>query len=59
MVKNPPANTGDMRDMGSTPGSGDPLEEDTTTPTSIRAWRIPRTEEPKGLQARLQRVGRG
>ena len=59
VVKNPPANTGDMRDMGSTPGSGDPLEEDTTTPTSILAWRIPRTEEPKGLQARLQRVGRG
>ena len=27
MVKNPPANTGDVRDAGSIPGSEDPLEK--------------------------------
>ena len=27
MVKNPPANTGDLRDASSIPGSEDPLEE--------------------------------
>ena len=27
MVKNSPANAGDIRDMGSIPGSGDPLEK--------------------------------
>ena len=38
----------------------DPLEEEMAThSTSILAWRIPRTEEPGGLQSRgLQRVGR-
>ena len=28
----------------------DPLEEGMTTHSSIRVWRIPRTEEPGGLQ---------
>ena len=28
-----------------------PLEEDMATLTSIRAWRIPWTEEPGGLQS--------
>ena len=46
MVKNPPANA---RDTGSIPGQEDPLEEGITTHTSIRAWRIPWTEEPGGL----------
>ena len=31
-------------------GQGDPLEEDMATRSSILAWRIPRTEEPGGLQ---------
>ena len=36
----------------------DPLEEGTATHSSILAWRIPRTEEPGGLQSiGLQRVG--
>ena len=30
----------------------DPLEEEMTPPSSILAWRIPRTEEPGGLQSR-------
>ena len=31
MVKNPPANASDIRDVGSIPGSEDPLEEGMTT----------------------------
>ena len=51
MVKNPPANAGDLRDTGSVPGSGRSLEEGVATHSSILAWRIPRTEEPGGLQS--------
>ena len=36
----------------------DRLEEGMATHSSILAWRIPRTEEPGGLQSmELQRVG--
>ena len=36
----------------------EPLEEGMATHSSILAWRIPRTEEPGGLQSiGLQRVG--
>ena len=36
----------------------DPLEKGRATHSSILAWRIPRTEEPGGLQSMgLQRVG--
>ena len=31
MVKNPPANAGDVRDMGLIPGSGRSLEEEVAT----------------------------
>ena len=31
-------------------GQEDPLENEMATPSSILAWRIPRTEEPGGLQ---------
>ena len=35
-----------------------PLEEEVATHSSILAWRIPRTEEPGGLQSMgLQRIG--
>ena len=38
-------------------GRGDPLENETATHSSILAWKIPRTEEPGGLQSMgLQRV---
>ena len=58
VVKNPPANAGDVRDMGSILGREDPLEEDMAPHSSILAWRIPWTEEPGGLQSmRSQRVG--
>ena len=32
-------------------GREDPLEESMATHSSILAWRIPRTEEPGGLQS--------
>ena len=32
-------------------GQGDPLEEGMATLSNIPAWRIPRTEEPGGLQS--------
>ena len=58
VVKNLPANAGDVRDVGPISGWEDPLEESMATHSSILAWRIPWTEEPDGLQAiGLQRVG--
>ena len=47
VVKNLPANAGDVRD--SIPGSEDPLEEGMATHSNILAWKIPWTEEP-GLE---------
>ena len=49
VVKNPPANAGDVRDAGSIPGLGRSLEEGMSTHSSTLAWRTPRTEEPGGL----------
>ena len=55
MVKNPPANAGDLRDMsiGNTRvrslGQDDPLKEGMATHSSILARKIPWTEEPGGL----------
>ena len=58
VVKNPNANSGDIRDVGSIPGSEDPLKEDMATHCSILAWRIPWKEEPGRLQSIMsQRVG--
>ena len=41
MVKNPPANAGDIRDEGLILGLQDPLEEGMATHSNILAWRIP------------------
>ena len=51
VVKNLPTNSGDVRDLGLTPGSGreDPLEEGMAIHSSILAWRTPQTEEPGRL----------
>ena len=58
MVKNTPANAGDIRDAGSIPGLGRSSGEGMGTRSSILAWRIPWTEEPGKLQSiGLQRVG--
>ena len=46
MVKNPPANAGDIRDVGLILGQEDALEKGMETHSSIFAWRIPWAEEP-------------
>ena len=51
MVKNPPANAGDIRDMVRSLGQDDPLKEGIATHSSILASRILWTEEPGGLQS--------
>ena len=51
MVKNPPANAGDIRDAGSIPGMGRSPREGKATHSSILAKRIPRREEPGKLQS--------
>ena len=51
MVKNPPANAGDVRDVGLITGSGRSPEEEMATHSSILAWEIPWAEEPSGLQS--------
>ena len=48
MVKNPPANTGDV---GSIPGLERSPGERNGNHSSILAWEIPWTEEPEGLQS--------
>ena len=57
MVKNLPANAGDVETWVQSLGQEDPLEEGMTTHSSILAWRIPCIEEPGGLwSSGLQRV---
>ena len=51
VVKNPPANARDVRDVGLIPGLGRSLEKGTATHSSILGWRIPWTEKPGGLQS--------
>ena len=51
LVKNPPASAGDVRGVGSIPGSGRSTEQGMATLSSILAWEIPWTEEPGGLQS--------
>ena len=51
MVKNPPVNAREVRDMGLIPGHGDPVKEGMATHSSILAWRISWTEEAGGLQS--------
>ena len=60
VVKNPPTKEGDIRDAVSKKkkemqfrslGWEDPLEEGMATYSSILVWRIPRTEEPGGIQS--------
>ena len=52
MVKNLPANAGDVRDAGLIPGSEDPLEKGVATHSSIFDFlpgEVPWTEEPGRL----------
>ena len=57
VVKNPPANAGDGRDVGSIPEMGRSVEEGMATHSNILAWIIAWTEEP-GQSIGLHRVGR-
>ena len=58
VVKNLPANAGDVRDMGLIPRLGRSPGGGLGNPLHIPAWRIPATEEPGGLQSMgSQRVG--
>ena len=57
VVKNLPANAGDIRDSSSIPGWEISLEKGRATHSSILARRIPQTEKPDGLESiGLQRV---
>ena len=57
VVKNPPANAGDIRDVDSVPTVGRSPGGGMAAHSSILAWRIPWTEEPGRVQSRgLQRV---
>ena len=51
MVKNPPPSTEYIRDLGSSLGRKDPLEEEMATHSTILAWRISWTEETDRLQS--------
>ena len=51
MVKNPSANAGDAGDLGLIPRSERfSLEEEMATHSSILAWKIPWSEESRGVQ---------
>ena len=49
-VKNPPAMQEPQETWVQSLGRENPLREGMPTHSSILAWRIPRTEEPDGLQ---------
>ena len=49
VVKNLPANAGDLRDMSLIPGLVDPLEKEVVPHSSILAWGVTWTEEPGRL----------
>ena len=51
MVKNLPVSAGDTLGQETSLGQEDPLEAERATHSSILAWRIPRREEPGGLQS--------
>ena len=58
MVKNSPANAGDIEMLVCSLSQEDALEKDMATHSSILAWRTLWTEEPGGLQSVWsQRVG--
>ena len=49
MIKNLPANAGDIRDIGLIPGLGRAPGGGHGNPLQYLAWRIPWTQEPGGL----------
>ena len=57
VIKNSPANVGDIRDKVSIPGQEDPLGKEMATLSSVLAWEIPGTEEPGSLWSMEWQVG--
>ena len=58
VVKNLPANAGDIKDVGSIPELGRSPGKGMATRSSVLAWRIPGTGKPGGLLSmRSHRVG--
>ena len=51
MVKNPPAMQEPQETQVRFLALEDPLEEGMATQSSILAWGVPQTEEPRGLQS--------
>ena len=51
VVKNPPANAGDVRDTGSIPGLGRSLEGGNGNPPQYSCLENPMDREPGGLQS--------
>ena len=51
LVRSTPGNAGDVRDLGSIPGSGRSTGGQHRTYSSIPAWRILGTEKTGGLQS--------
>ena len=51
VVKNPPATQETQEMLLRSLDWEDPLEKETTTPSSILVWKIPWTEAPGGLQS--------
>ena len=47
VVKNLPANAGDIKKLGLIPGQEAPLEKETAANSNILVWRIPWTERPQ------------
>ena len=58
VIKNPPANAGNIRDAGSIPRSGRSPGIGNGNQLQLLAWKIPWTEKSEGLQSMgLQRDG--
>ena len=58
IVKNPPANAGEARNVDLIPGSGRSPGEEMATNTTVLAWKIQGTEELCRVQfTGLQRIG--
>ena len=58
-VKNLPTNAEDLRGWGLVPGSGGAPEKGMATHSSILAWRLPWTEEPRATSNRVARSPTG
>ena len=53
VIKNPPVNAGDSRNVGPIPGSGRSPGVEMATLSSSLAWKISWTGDPGGLQSQF------